>query len=182
MRRFTFPLFILLLSLPTLAAAQEPAFKDMSFDRADGDREVWRLSDAVATQDGPEAKEPKLVYLQFGFVGCVPCEALAAQAAETLAGKAEFIYVHLDDVLLDAGLRPRQVWAQLYELSQREPYLKFTVLRRGSTLLMQSMTGSDDAQPPSALLIAPSGEVLEVLLTPTVEDAKKRMTAAVAGE
>jgi len=44
------------------------------------------------------------------------------------------------------------------------------------------MTGSDDAQPPSALLIAPSGEMLEVLLMPKVEDAKKRMTAAVAGE
>lgn len=166
-----------LVPLGSLCADDTPPERmaDVSLDRADQNA-MWRLSDHVLTSDGPPPAIPGAVYLQFGFIGCEPCERLADVANTTLGDRVTRVYVHLDDVLMGSGSRPRQIWKQLYAVSQAPPYSDFITLRRGSTLLMQSLCG-EDAGVPSALLIRPDGTLHAVLNTPDEDAARTHMTA-----
>ena len=171
-------------ALPLVSlSAQESATLLPSFvwDRLD-ENAVWRLSDQVPTADLPGPSTPVPLYVQFGFLGCEPCTTLAAVANEELGDQVQRVYVHLDDIMIQAGYTNQQLWSELYEYLQSAPYHTFIPIRRGSSSLMNSVCGAG-SNPPSGLLILPSGQVFEVLRSPGVDggrDAFRRFMAALA--
>lgn len=151
-----------------IAAAQEgQLLPPLMLDRLD-ENAVWRLSEYVPTNDGSTPSDPVPLYIQFGFLGCEPCEVLAGIANEELSTDVEKVYVHLDDVLLNAGYTNQRLWRELFEHVQEPPYDEFVPIRRGNTALMNALCG-EDSNAPSGLLLLPSGEVFEVLRSPGPE-------------
>jgi hypothetical protein len=157
-----------LLLTPASARAQWPAGQvvpDLAFDRVDTNA-VWRLSQVVPVADRPSsAALPSALYVQFGFLGCAPCEVLAQVANEVFGDRVVRVYVHLDDVVLQPGERPQELWRRLYEATRQPPYASFLTMRRGSSEQMHQICGAD-ANPPSGLLIRPDGTLVEVVRTP----------------
>ena len=141
------------------------------FDRVDTNERVWRLSDLVATATSPEPTDSRAVYLQFGFMSCEPCHLLADLARQELGDDVALIYVHLDDVEMNAGGETLpQLWTRLDTfMEENEHYEDFLAVRRGNTNLMYALCDSRAA--PSALLVAPNGEYV-VLATPTEDEAE----------
>lgn len=136
----------------------------LTLDRIDDTSAVWRLGDFVQTADAGAPASPTPVYMQFGFMGCAPCEVLAELANELLPESVIRVYVHLDDVLLhDYGGSNQQLWRQLWQFSTAPPYDTFVTIRRGSTDLMQTMCGPDASSAPAGLLIQPDGTVFATL-------------------
>jgi hypothetical protein len=141
---------------------------EMTLDRAD-ENSAWRLSSAV-TVDGRAPASPRGVYIQFGFMGCEPCERLATLAGEVFGDRVTMVYIHLDDVLIGA-MELRAIWTQLYEVTRTGPYAPFIPVRRGSSGMMRELCGSD-ANAPSGLLISPDGTLHSLLLSPSVDEAR----------
>lgn len=165
--------FCALAAVPASASAHD-LLDNLILDRVDSNDAVWRLSEFVQTQDGPEPTTPRPVYIQFGFMSCAPCHVLARQASDQLDGHAELIYIHLDDVELRAQSLPlNQLWETLYYfMEEEEPYQPFTGMRRGNVQLMESLCGTTAA--PDALLILPDGSY-EILTS--IEDADAMFAA-----
>lgn len=179
MTRFVSP-FLLALALVTLCATTAVAqlqpgtpMTELTLDRADQNA-VWRLSSTV-TIDGRAPAAPRGVYVQFGFMGCAPCERLATMATEIFGDRVALIYVHLDDVLAGA-MAPRDIWTRLYEVTRTGAYEAFVPIRRGSSTMMREMCGAN-ANPPSGLLISPDGTLHSVLLSPSEDDARAALQA-----
>lgn len=179
MTRLITPFLLALVPIAVCASAAmaqlQPgtAMTELTLDRADQNA-VWRLSSAVAIDDRSPAT-PRGVYLQFGFMGCQPCERLAAVATEILGDRVALIYIHLDDVLAGA-MAPRDIWTRLYEVTRTGAYASFVPIRRGSSAMMREMCGAG-ANPPSGLLISPDGTVHSVLLSPSEDEARAALEA-----
>lgn len=135
----------------------------------------WWLSGRVPTANGkaPEAAHP--VWIQFGFKGCKPCEALATIAIRELPD-AEKVYVHLDNYVLGTPEFPNKpaLWRALAEYGAHPPYETFTVLYGNGEPLLHAMCG-EAAGIPSAILIGADGKVVSVLNAPTESAAVAAM-------
>lgn len=173
-------LMALALLVPSQAFAQwtpGEAAAELTLDRAD-ENAVIRLSSLV-TINGQPAATPRAVYIQFGFMGCQPCERIATLASSLFDDRVTMLYVHLDDVLL-GGMNQRAIWTQLYETTRSGPYSEFIPVRRGSSQMMREICG-DGANPPSGVLLRPDGTVHAVLLAPTESEARAAFESLLAG-
>ena len=173
-----------LLALPALsthATAQVPAgtqVSELRLDRVDSNVQ-WRLSQHVDTVEDGTPAQPRAVYVQFGFMGCEPCNGLAELVNEVLGDRVERVYVHLDDVLLSPQMDTRTLWTDLYHYVQTGPYAGYITLRRGSSDLMHTWCGNS-ANPPSALLILPDGTLHATLVSPDSQQARATLQAFLA--
>jgi hypothetical protein len=157
----------------TTAMAQVAAgtqVSELRLDRVDSNAQ-WRLSQHVDTVEDGAPAQPRGVYVQFGFMGCEPCNRLAEVANEVLGDRVVRVYVHLDDVLLSPQMDTRTLWTDLYNYVQSGPYAGYVTLRRGSSDLMRAWCGGG-ANPPSALLILPDGTLHTALLSPNAGEAR----------
>lgn len=138
------------------------------------DAPEWWLSHHVATQNGPAPENPKPVWVQFGFMGCAPCEQLAALAGRELPG-VEKVYVHLDNILLSdqKELYPNKpaLWRALVDYAGKPAYAGFTFLYGNGEPLLQQLCGRE-ARVPSAILVGADGRVAAVLSSPSEADAR----------
>ncbi len=127
----------------------------------------WWLSSRVPTLNGKLPKNPRPVWIQFGFKGCKPCEELAAIAIRELPD-AEKVYIHLDNIMLGTSDFPNKptLWRALAEYGAHPPYDTFTVLYGNGEPLMYTLCGGE-AKVPSAILIGADGKVVSVLNIPT---------------
>lgn len=138
------------------------------------DSAEWWLSARVPTVNGKPPEKARPVWIQFGFKGCKPCEALAAVAIRELP-EAEKVYIHLDNLLLgDAYPNKPALWRALAEYASQPPYDRFTLLYGNGEPLLHAMCGSS-AGVPSAILIGADGRVISVLNTPSETDAVAAM-------
>lgn len=135
----------------------------------------WWLSSRVPTLNGKLPENPRPVWIQFGFKGCKPCEALAVVAIRELPD-AEKVYIHLDNILLGTPEFPNKpsLWRALAEYGAHPPYDTFIMLYGNGEPLLHAMCG-DAANIPSAILVAADGRVLSILNTPTETDAVAAM-------
>lgn len=152
------------------------AASELTLDRAD-ENSVVRLSSLVAI-NGQPAAAASAVYIQFGFMGCQPCERIATLATSLFDSRVTMLYVHLDDVLL-GGMNQRAIWTQLYETTRSGPYSEFIPVRRGSSQMMRDICGAS-ANPPSGVLLRPDGTVHAVLLAPTEDEARAAFESLLA--
>ena len=135
----------------------------------------WWLSGRVPTQNGKAPQQARPVWIQFGFKGCRPCEALATVALRELPD-AEKVYIHLDNILLGSPEFPNKpaLWRALVSYAATPPYDAFTVLYGNGEPLLHAMCG-DEAGIPSAILIGADGRVVSVLNTPSESAAIEAM-------
>ena len=142
----------------------------MMFDRIDEGAGVWRLDARARTGSSETPSDPYPVYVQFGFMSCLPCHELASIAQQALRGRVELVYVHLDDIEMGTSLDPTPTWEQLRVfLAEREEYEGFIGLIRGNTRMMHLLTGPGN--PPHAMLIHPDGRHT-LMRSPTPEVAR----------
>jgi hypothetical protein len=135
----------------------------------------WWLGGRVPTANGKAPDKARPVWIQFGFKGCKPCEALATVANRELPD-AEKVYIHLDNLLLGGDEYPNKpaLWRALAEYGTQPPFDGFTILYGNGESLMQAMCG-DQPGVPRAILVAADGRVLSILNTPTETDAVAAM-------
>ena len=155
------------------ALAQVPVgtqVAELRLDRVDANAQ-WQLSQHVDTIEAGAPASPSGVYVQFGFMGCEPCNRLAELANEVLGSRVVRVYVHLDDVLLSPQMDTRTLWTDLYHYVQTGTYADYVTLRRGSSELMRAWCGAS-ANPPSALLILPNGTLHAALVAPDASQAQ----------
>ena len=137
--------------------------------------EEWWLSGRVPTLNGKAPETARPVWIQFGFKGCKPCEALAVVAIKELP-EAEKVYIHLDNLLLGSPEFPNKpaLWRALVAYAAAPPYDHFTLLYGNGEPLLHAMCG-DEAGIPSAILIGADGKVVSVLNTPSESAAIEAM-------
>ena len=135
----------------------------------------WWLSSRVPTLNGKLPENPRPVWIQFGFKGCKPCEALAVVAIRELPD-AEKVYIHLDNIMLGTPEFPNKptLWRALVGYAAAPPYDHFTLLYGNGEPLLQAMCG-EKAGIPSAILIGADGKVVSVLNTPSESAAVAAM-------
>lgn len=162
----------------TAQVATGTQVSELRLDRVDSNAQ-WRLSQHVDTVEDGTPAQPRGVYVQFGFMGCEPCNRLAEVANEVLGDRVVRVYVHLDDVLLSPQMDTRTLWTDLYNYVQSGPYAGYVTLRRGSSDLMRAWCGGG-ANPPSALLILPDGTLHAAMLSPDAGEARSSFQAFIA--
>lgn len=135
----------------------------------------WWLSSRVPTLNGKLPENPRPVWIQFGFKGCKPCEALAVVANRELPD-VEKVYIHLDNIMLGADEFPNKpsLWRALVDYGSLTPYDKFIILYGNGEPLLHALCG-DNPGIPSAILIGADGKVLSVLKIPSETDAMAAM-------
>ena len=135
----------------------------------------WWLSSRVPTLNGKLPKNPRPVWIQFGFKGCKPCEELAVIALRELPD-TEKVLVHLDNLLLETpefSNKPT-LWRALAEYGAHPPYDSFIILYGNGEPLLHTLCGGE-AKVPSAILIGADGNVVSVLTAPTESAAVAAM-------
>lgn len=128
----------------------------------------WWLSSSVPTLNGKLPDNPRPVWIQFGFMGCQPCEALARVAIRELPD-VEKVYIHLDNVMLaspEEFPNKPSLWRALVDYAAVPPYDSFMLLYGNGEPLLRTLCG-DEAGIPSAILIGADGKVLSVLSIPS---------------
>jgi hypothetical protein len=137
--------------------------------------EEWWLSGRVPTLNGKAPETARPVWIQFGFKGCKPCEALAVVAIRELPD-AEKVYIHLDNIMLGTPEFPNKptLWRALVEYAAAPPNDDFTMLYGNGEPLMYTLCGGE-AKVPSAILIGADGKVVSVLNTPSESAAVAAM-------
>ena len=170
---FFFCLFAFTIFSSNSSAQAEGPLPPLRFDDIEA-RRMWRLQNFVQTSSERAPNTPRPVYLQFGFMGCRPCETLAAEASRQFNGDVELVYIHIDGIISQNYSNMQALWSVLWDFAQQPPYDNFTVARRGTRELMEGLCGAG-TNPPMGLLILPNGEVFAVV-TGEITEARQLFT------